>query len=541
MNKLHRVADGQAIQFVTLPRIFTKLASDLPSGFVSLPNGERAYYRITRNMAELNKRRRDMGAVVQNLADALKAMVNSQAFLNQYGLSEVPEVDYGRTLQQNLRNLLLANVSVVEYRTTMRGQGKGLLEQINVNLGNLVTFHAVRGDSVKVPDDAKFKGKFHLSISADVADPFLFWIHSPFVDLSTVISADRLAEEVLAKLRVHLIKMGGAKALEFDAGQFQGYRQNALETLDTKKRNKPINVKQPAGLTDNIPGVAGTDFVLDEARFRKLLIPARAEYLSNLRTATADMQRAFLMSDVLQLEYNQHVTSPGQKRQKLTRPYFLARKIGMKDNVVEELLGTEGAKYLAPADEIGEADAGLNVVAQAAALMGDAPVCEGDACSLTPAEPAPIEPLESQKLIHHHGNFATTEELRNAVFTNPIEVGDTMILVGREYAAEMGEDGIEWRKQPMFHGVFSSFDEVFSKDVNEKAEVGDTLSIEGEVYVAILIEPDNKLGWVSNKDIEAGVETVEAEADPAQAEEPSGERRVSFNGIDDEQRQQDQQ
>jgi hypothetical protein len=356
MNKLHRTIEGQSLQFVTLPKIFQRLNSDLPSGAIKLPNGEVAYYRIVRNHAELNKRRRDMNSVVQALVDGLKSMVSSQAFLNQYGLTEVPNVDFSHKLNANIRTMLLTSTNVVEYRSTQRGNEKGLLEQITVNLGNMVVFTAQRGKDLREPENAGITGtlllgRYNDEIEGKPSNNFRFSVASPFIDLGKVMGAEALGNEILTKLRTQLKVLSPLMALEFDDGVFNDYSKAALASLDTKKRN----TKRADKKTSALPGVAGLDYILTDEEFRALSLEARAEYLKNIPNTTADLQRRFLESDVLSIEYNQHSTNTSLKKPVLTRQYFLARKVGLKDPVVRELVGEGVAKHVSNPANVADA------------------------------------------------------------------------------------------------------------------------------------------------------------------------------------------
>ena len=131
MSKLQRSVEGQTIQFIPLPRIFQSLSSDLPSGAVPLPNGDVAYWRLHRNVTELKRQRKNVRELSLQLAQAFKALVNSDAFRNHYGLTAVPAIPPEQEMTQVFRNLLSINNNRVSYETISHGNKKPLVETVS--------------------------------------------------------------------------------------------------------------------------------------------------------------------------------------------------------------------------------------------------------------------------------------------------------------------------------------------------------------------------------------------------------------------------
>lgn len=243
MSKLQRAVEGQTIQFLPLPKIFNTLSADLPSGAVKLPNGDVAYWRLHRNLAELKKHRKNVKELTAKLAQALSSLVNSDSFKNHYGITEAPSLPSESQLVTLFRNLLQLNTNRVDYSAVTHGRNKPLVESIQVPLGNLVFFNAIRGVQAgpKVPG---IKGKLWLKEGSDADQAFAFTIVSPVVELSDFIGPDRLQVEILNKIKVTLPALAFNPKIEFDADQFKNYVGAGLQALGEKFSGQQGNGKK---------------------------------------------------------------------------------------------------------------------------------------------------------------------------------------------------------------------------------------------------------------------------------------------------------
>jgi len=233
MSKLQRAVDGQTIQFLPLPKIFNTLSADLPSGAVKLPNGEVAYWRLHRNLAELKKQRKNVKELTAKLAAALAALVNSDSFKNHYGLTEAPSLPSDSQLATLFRNLLQLNTNRVDYSSVSYGRGKPLVETIQVPLGNLVFFNAIRGVA-SAPKVSGIKGKLWLKEGSDADQAYSFTIVSPVVELADFIGPDRLQAEILNKIKQNLPALAFNPKIVFDEDQFKNYVGASLQALGEK-------------------------------------------------------------------------------------------------------------------------------------------------------------------------------------------------------------------------------------------------------------------------------------------------------------------
>lgn len=250
MSKLQRAVEGQTIQFLPLPKIFNTLSSDLPSGAVKLPNGEVAYWRLHRNLAELKKHRKNVKDLTTKLAQALGAIVNSDSFKNHYGIAEAPQLPSESQLVTLFRNLLQLNTNRVDYSSVSHGRNKPLVESIQVPLGNLVFFNAVRGVQ-SAPKVAGIKGKLWLKEGSDADQAYAFTIVSPVVELADFIGPDRLQAEILSKIKMNLPALAFNPKVTFDDGQFAGYVGAGLQALGEKFQGQPSKKDKKPPKTQN--------------------------------------------------------------------------------------------------------------------------------------------------------------------------------------------------------------------------------------------------------------------------------------------------
>lgn len=368
MSKLQRAVDGQTIQFLALPKIFNSLSADLPSGAIKLPNGEIAYWRLHRNLTELKKNRKNIKDLTTKLAQALKALVTSDAFLNHYGLAKGPEIETEAKLVQLFRNLLGLNSNRVEYTTISHGRSKPLIEQIIVSLGNLVYFNAYRG-MAEQPKSPGIKGKLWLNDGADESQFFMFTIVSPAVALSDYISADRLKAEVLNKLKQNLPIMVHNPRIEFAEGQFENYVGRGVEALAAqhghalvKKDKKPVLVAKAPKVESPAAPVADETSLqeLIETRihtkesFAELNDAEQTAYVQAIMDVTVDvvsgkspekaaMIPAFLFSGVMEPQWLANNVSSGVR---YTHAFYLARVLGLSEAQFDEVTGGAEPKYL---------------------------------------------------------------------------------------------------------------------------------------------------------------------------------------------------
>lgn len=356
MNKLQRAVDGQIIQFLSLPRIFNSLSSDLPSGSVKLGNGETAYWRLHRNLAELKKQRKNMKDLSVKLAQAFKSLVNSDGFLNHYGLTKAPEIQTEAQLTTLFRNLLIVNTNKVDYSATHFGNKNPLVETIIVSLGNLVFFNAYRGLK-DLPKLSGIKGKLWLTDSSDADQCFHFTIVSPVVGLPDYISADRLANEVLNKIKQNLRIMAHNPKIEFNDGQFENYVGAGLQALTEKHAAAPNGASKKkaknsgAALTSASTGTKNEFKVLDKAEFDLLSDDEKVAYFDTIGnwinrngSEQTNVVAQFLASGVMKEEHESYNAKPTTEVP-VTLPYFLATLLGLTDAQFEAAM-PEVPKYV---------------------------------------------------------------------------------------------------------------------------------------------------------------------------------------------------
>lgn len=240
MSKLQASVEGQVIQFLALPKIFSSLGSDLPSGKIKLGNGEYAYWRLHRNLTDLKRKHKNMRDTVTRLTEAFKTIVRSKDFANHYGLKAAPEVPEDHELQSLFRNLLSQNTNRVSYTSTYFGGQRPRVEAIQVTMGNMVFVNAHKGMENPPPAEG-ITGKIWLD-KKKPEEFFTFSVVSPVVKLGGLISADRLAQEITTKIKQNLPDLIRALRFEFDPGQFNSYLDNGLNQL-AEKHNSGNNNK----------------------------------------------------------------------------------------------------------------------------------------------------------------------------------------------------------------------------------------------------------------------------------------------------------
>lgn len=357
MSKLHRAVDGQTIQFVSIPKIFNTLSADLPSGSITLPNGDRAYWRLIRNLTELRKNRKFAKETILRLAQTFKALVSSDAFLNHYGLTAAPEIPTEVQLVALFRSLLNLNTNRVEYTTITHGRQRPLVETIVVPLGNLTFFNAYRGVQ-NAPAVEGLKGKLWLTEGADADQCFHFNVVSPVVKLADFISGDRLANEIIGKIKQNLSLLAHNPKIVFADGQFEQYVGRGIEQLQAKHEHKTNQKpqKQQALTKPEQPSlVAGYDFALDVNKFNQLVDQEKAIYIENVSMVRnrkdqeiADtVIKGYLLSNILDREHSEYNAKTGAKYGVLSKPYYLAKIIGLIDEDVVALIGNKHKKFTA--------------------------------------------------------------------------------------------------------------------------------------------------------------------------------------------------
>lgn len=241
MSKLQRIVDGQTLLFTTLPRIFQSLTVDLPSGSIRLSNGEHAYWRLNRNLADLKKSNVTLRECAARLAQAYKAMTESESFMNHYGLVRPPEISNESNMTKLFVGLLQMNGNRIEQSSVYYGGNKPVVDTITIPLGHQVQFNATRG-MVRPPPGSGLKGRLWMR-SEDAAkdvNHFTFNIYSPVVNLAERLHQDRLSKEITNKLRQTLPGQVNNPVVEFDEGQFDQYVGNGLKAL-VEKTAHPTN------------------------------------------------------------------------------------------------------------------------------------------------------------------------------------------------------------------------------------------------------------------------------------------------------------
>lgn len=433
MSKLQRAVDGQTIQFLSVPKIFNSLSADLPSGAIKLPNGEFAHWRLNRNLTELKKNRKNLKDIVMRLAQTFRSLVNSDAFLNHYGLTKAPEIAAEPVLMGTFRSLLGLNTNRVDYTTITHGRQKPLVETIVVSLGNLVFFNAYRGVQ-EVPRVDGIKGKLWLNDSADADQCFNFAIVSPVVKLSDYISGDRLAAEILGKIKQNLALIAHNPKIVFADDQFENYVGRGIEQLQAKhehKTNKPAGEKKQPVLTkvekaEAQPQIAGYHFALTKEEFAAAGDSGQAEYIHNVSMArnqkdqkkADEVIKAFLLSDILDQQYDEYNAQWAAKHGKITKPYYLAKILGMIDEDVIDLIGASQVKFLI-------------------AGVGDVPLEE------TAAAEAPVLDNLCEAMVQNEGGVAVDVGNDTVMITDPtaeaspgfsyvVKEGDTLFSIAEE-------------------------------------------------------------------------------------------------------------
>uniref|UniRef100_A0AAU7PFC7 Uncharacterized protein n=1 Tax=Burkholderia phage vB_BgluM-SURPRISE13 TaxID=3159457 RepID=A0AAU7PFC7_9VIRU len=287
MSKLQRAVEGQTIQFLPLPKIFNTLSADLPSGAVKLPNGDVAYWRLHRNLAELKKHRKNVKELTTKLAQALSSLVNSDSFKNHYGIAEAPSLPSESQLVTLFRNLLQLNTNRVDYSSVSHGRNKPLVESIQVPLGNLVFFNAIRGVQAgpKVPG---IKGKLWLKEGSDADQAFSFTIVSPVVELADFIGPDRLQQEILNKIKINLPALAFNPKITFDDGQFTNFVAAGLQALGDKFNSQQGNSSKK---DKKARGASSPVIRIDDAPLE--LVPANPASEVEQPVETPAVQQAF--------------------------------------------------------------------------------------------------------------------------------------------------------------------------------------------------------------------------------------------------------
>lgn len=331
MTKLQRAVDSQTIQFLALPRIFNSLSGDLPSGAVKLPNGETAYWRLHRNLTELKKNRKNVKDIAVRLAQAFKALVNSDAFLNHYGLAKAPDIQTETQLATQFRNLLGLNTNRVDYSTIHHGRQKPLLETLIVPLGNLTFFNAYRGvqDVPKVPG---IKGKLWLNESSDADQCFNFTIVSPVVNLADFISSERLMQEVLTKIKQNMPLIAHTPKVVFAEGQFDNYVGRGLQELTEKHGGQQNGANKKQKQQKKAEGGKNEFNVLTKDEFNALDDEGKATYISTIATwsksAATPLVAKFLESGILAEEVASYNSTAEMQ---VTLPYYLSKLVDLTD------------------------------------------------------------------------------------------------------------------------------------------------------------------------------------------------------------------
>lgn len=244
MSKLQATVDGQSIQFAALPKIFSSLNTDLPSGKISLSTGEFAYWRLHRNLTDLKRKQKGLKETVVRLTEAFKTIVRSRDFANHYGLSTPPQLPEDHELHSLFRNLLSQNTNRVSYTSTYFGGQRPRVEAIQVIMGNMVFLNAHKG--MENPPRAEgITGRMWM----DKKNPesfYTFSLISPVIALGDRINAERLAQEITNKIKQNLPDLVRALRFEFDPGQFDSYLDNGLSQLAQKHNTTPSNKEKKA-------------------------------------------------------------------------------------------------------------------------------------------------------------------------------------------------------------------------------------------------------------------------------------------------------
>lgn len=340
MSKLQSTVEGQIIQFLPLPKIFSTLASDLPSGRVDLKNGEFAYWRLHRNLLELKNKKKNLKEIVSRLVGSFKSIVQSKDFLNHYGLSKAPDVASDADLAVLFRNLLNLNTNRVTYTSTYFGNAKPRVETIQVALGNLVFLNATKGLEKEV-DTKGLKGTLWLDHNKPDAF-YKFTVLSPVVSLQDFISADRLAQEVITKIKQNLPELASAVKIEFNKGQFNNYLDRGLEQL-ANKHNGDNKGKQ-----SKKRGETAVVTQVDEAAFIKTHTVVAGESLSkiaHLAYGNGKLWRGIFKANADKID-NPDLIHPGQ--------VFVIPERATAQRLTDEYLAEEAARAAAAATQATE-------------------------------------------------------------------------------------------------------------------------------------------------------------------------------------------
>lgn len=412
MSKLTRTVSGQTITFLALPRIFQSLAVDLPTGAIKLSTGEVAYWRLNRNLTELKNNRSSHRSIAETLAQALRSLVLSEAFMNHYGLAKSPELPNEANLTTTFRALLALNNTRTDYTSTYYGRNKPLIESITVPLSNMVYFNATRGSTTPPPRQAGLKGTLWLrSKTAEGEVPFRFTIISPHVLLPNHINEERLSKEILTKIIQNLPIMVNKPTIEFDEGQFDSYIGSGLQALVEKTAHAPNGagkkkgalVKPPAQASANSQeGVAaahqrqvdhavadlineGKSFpavepVLGPDAYASLSTDEQAAYLSRMSNHAKiagdvydKLRHDFMFSGILEKEWKESCADTTQGMVVQSHEYFLGCVLGLAESAIANAITLHKVNQAAEQGRQASIDPNAEARAIAAAQLKTAP------------------------------------------------------------------------------------------------------------------------------------------------------------------------
>lgn len=363
MSKLHRNAEGQVIQFVQLPRIFQVLSGDLPSGAVTLPNGEKAYWRLQRNISEMKSQQSTPREISEKLAEVFKALTSSSAFLNHYGLSEAPKIGSPSSVAETFRNLMTVNTQRVEYSTITHGVKKQLVETLTVPFGNQVYLRGTRGNTKDsrpgrpAPNPAKVKGvkgKLWLSVADREDEFFEFILFSPVVHLPDFIREDQLKKEIINKLKNNMGLITNDPTIVFDDGQFntvdlgaKGLQELAALHPAAKNGNQKKATKNQVAKLEQAPIIVNETQALTKEAFAELDKAGQDAYLEkicDIAKANKPEDRstliAYMVSGILEDAWKFYVKKQ-HSMHAMSQPFFLAQAANILDTQFEELMGDE--------------------------------------------------------------------------------------------------------------------------------------------------------------------------------------------------------
>jgi len=360
MFKLSKKVDGHTIRFVVIPKIFTNVFIDSPTGSLKLANSEVAYWRLDKDVSSLKKLKNGNKELCMALAEAFMNIIQSKEFGAHYGTNEVIGNINQRIMNFKFKDILEINTSKVEYTSSVNHKTKNLTETLRFNLANDIVFNAYKG--FKPPFNPKgIKGKVWLNDYDDKGQPFQFAIGSPSFKLEDHIDSSSLEKLIAGRLRNNLPALAHNPKVEIGIKDEDDVVHHTLEELeekyghkDSKKKNKnhktndDIKNELQKHLTAIIDEINKEVLVLDKETFSTLTDDDKNAYLDVVVKWINDDEHKHLAiqaltSGILSEEYiNYYEGKTDSEERRLSLPEWIGIQYLKQDcNKVMNLLGTQ--------------------------------------------------------------------------------------------------------------------------------------------------------------------------------------------------------